>query len=257
VRIEDLDPPREQANAANRILQSLESHGLAWDHEVSYQSKRSEAYLEALDDLAAKGLSYRCTCSRKRLSTLHHTYDGYCRNIRHSESSRASIRLNIEAARKQPHSICVADRLQNSFTDQLCDDFIIHRKDGLFAYQLAVVVDDIAQGVSHIVRGIDLFEATGKQMLMTDILRGSVADYAHIPILTDINGLKLSKQNQSEAIDDQSPHINLVRALRYLQQSPPEELNHSTVQDIIQWGTTHWNINSLKGITQVTADTSA
>lgn len=254
VRVEDIDPPREQPGATRVILRCLEAHGLTWDGEVMYQSRRSEAYLAALDKLTSAELCYRCVCTRKRLSALDSIYDGHCRRQRHGASAPASIRLNIDAARHYlgaTKPIDIVDRVQDTTTDNLAEDFIIHRKDGLFAYQLAVVVDDIDQGVTHIVRGHDLFDSTGKQLFLGRILRGGAIDYAHIPVLTDTQGLKLSKQNRASAVDHRTAGANLVAALTHLKQSPPSLLTASSVTEIITWGIENWDIAKLKGETRV------
>lgn len=252
LRIEDIDPPREQAGASVAIVQTLAAHQLLWDGQILFQNSRSEAYRASLADIHARGLSYFCTCSRKRLASLAHRYDGHCRAQTSPPKQAASIKLNLaKTARYVDHSletIAVNDRIQGRHVLPLESegDFVIHRKDQLFAYQLAVVTDDIAQNITDIVRGIDLFDSLSKQVCLTKLLHGSDINYAHIPVLIDNQGLKLSKQNRAQAIADESARENLFLALRYLQQNPPAELAYESIQTIIDWGIQHWNIEKLK-----------
>lgn len=257
VRIEDIDPPREPAGAAAAILSCLEAHQLLWDGEVLYQSSRSEAYRASLATIADLGLAYYCTCTRKRLAELGMHYDGHCRTTICPPDEPASIKFNLEkAAQKLGYrldSIELNDRIQGRQRLPLASegDFVIHRKDQLFAYQLAVVVDDMAQGISDIVRGIDLFESVSKQICLTRILGGSAIRYAHIPVLVDKEGRKLSKQNHAEAVSIAKPQANLFLALRYLQQDPPAELAHESLQTQLDWGIRHWNINKLQQLREI------
>lgn len=254
LRIEDIDPPREQAGATQTIIRTLKSHGLDWDDEVIYQSQRSEHYLRALSKLRALGLTYYCTCTRKRLSTLGMTYDGHCRGVTTAPQTPASIRLNIDRAGVK--EVFVQDAIQESYCEQFEGegDFVIHRKDGLFAYQLAVVVDDIAQGITHIVRGNDLYDCTAKQVLLTKLLQGQKIDYAHIPVIVNMEGSKLSKQNHAKAVDDRDAPKNLFYALKLLQQAPPLALLEKSPSAIIEWGVAHWDMKPLMSITEIKAD---
>ena len=158
LRMEDIDPPREMAGADKLILSTLEQHGLHWDGAVLYQSTRHARYREVLDDLLARGQIYRCACTRARLISLHRVYDGYCRQ--HPPPADAACALRLQLPEK---SVVFDDRIQGVQVQHLAEagDCIIHRKDGLFAYQLAVVVDDIDQGVTDIVRGNDILPSTG------------------------------------------------------------------------------------------------
>ncbi len=250
VRIEDIDPPREQAGATDTILESLKQHGLHWDGDITHQSKRSQHYLTALKDLQEKQLSYRCDCTRKRLSNLSVAYDNHCRERNIGYQNPTSIRLNNELA-AQKLNLCtqqqIKDRIQPTITENLLGegDFVVHRKDGLFAYQLAVVVDDIEQGITDIVRGADLYDCSAKQQFLTQVLNAPSFSYAHIPVVCYPNGDKLSKQNHAPQIDNKSAQKNLNLALQYLQQSPPDELNKASTETILKWGIEHWNINAI------------
>lgn len=250
VRIEDIDPPREPPGTSDDILSTLISHGLIWDDEVCFQSKRSQRYLSALESLRSSGLLYYCTCTRKRLTSLDKAYDGHCRAANYDSSTPSSIRINLEQAHQHTgisHRINVKDGVQISTTEDLAEDgdFIVHRKDGLFAYQLAVVCDDIHQGITHIVRGCDLYSCTSKQIFLTRLMQGAEIQYCHIPVLCFANGNKLSKQNHAPGIDSSRAEKNLIDALTYLQQSPPAELAHASTEEILTWGAQHWDITKL------------
>lgn len=250
LRIEDIDPPREPAGASDAIQRSLTTHGLEWDEKVTFQSHHSERYTEALQDLRNTGLTYQCACTRKRLAKIAMSYDGNCRDLSHENATPASTRINIESACKKKaltSAICVTDKIQPSTHEDLSldGDFIIHRKDGLFAYQLAVVVDDIDQGITHVVRGCDLYDCTAKQIFLSQVLGGPPIKYAHIPVLCALDGNKLSKQNHAPGIDDKKASHNLFVALSHLLQSPPAELEQASIEEILRWSVQNWNLNKL------------
>lgn len=223
LRIEDIDPPREQPRAADSIKRTLEAHGLYWDGEVRYQSQRSEAYRECLRELQRLDLIYRCNCTRARLAPLNGRYDGHCRHHPPPAGEASALRLKVTdlppAFQHIGNRIEFEDRicgLQIESINEISGDFVIHRKDGLFAYQLAVVVDDIDQGVTDIVRGDDLLDTTARQIFLYRILSHTPPSYAHIPVIKDKHGNKLSKQNQAPAINNATPEDNLKRALTTL-----------------------------------------
>ncbi|HMU67206.1 MAG TPA: tRNA glutamyl-Q(34) synthetase GluQRS, partial [Cellvibrionaceae bacterium] len=234
-------PPREVPGAAESIVRSLERHGLVWDGPVLWQSQRSAHYEAVLEDLRRAGCIYLCSCTRKRLESLGHRYDGYCRH--HPASLPAAWRLKV------------AEDTQIEFTDRHLGqqvehlgaqgDFIIHRKDGLFAYALAVVVDDWQQGITHVVRGSDLLSATGNQIYLFNLLGAPAPRYAHIPVITNSSGLKLSKQNHAPALDAATPGRNLWRALWALGAKPPVELAEAAPSQVIDWGQQHWRLSQL------------
>ncbi len=251
LRIDDIDTTREVVGASNQILKSLQAHGMAWDDEVSFQNKNTQHYDDALEHLANLQLTYRCDCNRKRLSNLAGQYDGCCRDKNLSDQAPTSVRLNIDKSLallgKRSSKITFDDTIQGLFHEDLArgGDYIVHRKDGLFAYQLAVVVEDIRQGISHILRGVDLLETTAKHILLNELLEGSKAIFLHIPVITDEQGRKLSKQNHAPAINDDSCQKNLYEALCYLRQNPPIELESQSVKNIIDWGVEHWSTKRL------------
>lgn len=243
LRIEDVDPPREMPGADRLILDTLEQHGLHWDGDVLYQSGRHERYRALLADLQAQGKAYRCACSRARLAMLNHVYDGHCRNHPPPAGAPCALRLSLP-----DRVIAFHDRIQGPQQQSLtaCGDCIIHRKDGLFAYQLAVVVDDIDQSVTDIVRGSDILESTGRQLYLTELLGGPVARYAHIPLAMGHDGQKLSKQNHAPALDNERASENLYLALAALGQQPPASLCHESPEVILKWAITNWDIANIK-----------
>lgn len=242
LRIEDIDPPRETRGADQLILTALEQHGLLWDGEVLYQSTRSERYREVLADLQARGLVYRCACNRARLAALNHRYDGYCRQHPPPANTPCALRLTL------PEKIIgFDDRILGLQQQNLAEagDCIIHRKDGLFAYQLAVVVDDIDQGVTDVVRGSDILPATGVQIYLTELLGGSAPRYAHVPVLLGTDGKKLSKQNHAPAINNATASANLHQVLLWLGQKPPTDLINEAPAVILQWAVEHWALREI------------
>lgn len=258
VRMEDIDPPREQAGAAQQILTTLSRHGLHWDGDIMWQSQRGAVYEQALQRLARLELSYHCYCTRARLKTLNHTYDGHCRDKPRQENIPSALRINIERARslqpKLKHLALPEDQLQGRIAPnmQVSEDFIVKRKDGFYAYQLAVVVDDIAQNISHVVRGYDLFPCTHQQALLHCLLESEPPNTGHIAVLNDAAGQKLSKQNHAPALDDEQAVKNLVDALLYLQQSPPRSLYQSqSAAEVLQWALQHWSVEPLRGKTSI------
>ena len=237
VRMEDLDPPREIPGAADAILRTLEAYGFEWDGEVLYQSQRHEAYQAIIDHWFRQGLAYACTCSRKDLERYNGVYPGFCRNAGHSPDG-AAIRIRVPEL-----SYSFEDRVQGRFEQKLgqeVGDFIIRRRDGFYAYQLAVVMDDGAQGITDIVRGADLLDSTPRQLYLQELLGLRCPSYLHIPLLTQPDGHKLGKSYRSPPLEADQAGPLLLRALRALGQQPPGALAQSTVQDILKWGVSHW-----------------
>ena len=219
VRIEDLDVARTVPGAADRMLARLDALGFTWDGPVLWQSARTAAYEEALDRLRALGRVYPCACSRKEMadSTLNadgeRIYPGTCRNGLPEGRTPRSLRLGVGDA-----TIAFNDAIQGPQHQDLArtvGDFILRRADGLFAYQLAVVVDDAAQGVTHVVRGADLLGSTSRQILLQHLLGLPTPAYAHCPVAITATGEKLSKQTLAPAVDAGRGAAELLRALRF------------------------------------------
>ncbi len=261
VRMEDLDPPREQAGAASTILRSLEEHGLHWDGDVIYQSQRSQAYQACLDALLQAGLAYPCTCSRQDLASMGGTYNGRCRTHSPAPGQICSLRLKLydlpgrdDAEVIQFDDLIQGMQLQNLRTQ--AGDQILKRRDGFFAYQLAVVVDDIAQGITHIIRGSDLLEVTGRQLFFFKLLEAPLPQFGHVPLAIQANGQKLSKQNHAKAIEGKFASRNLWRGLEFLGQNPPAALADSSTHEVLDWGLHHWQRNSISGLSHLYPDES-
>lgn len=251
VRMEDIDPPREEPGAAQRILDALLAHGLNWDGEVLWQSRRSEAYLATLARLRAEDLLYPCNCTRRQLAASGGIYNGHCRR-RPPGGGPVALRLKLydlpgDYARL-PTEVVFTDLVQGEQRQDLARDVgdaVVRRKDGLFAYQLAVVVDDIASGITHIVRGSDLLEVTARQIRLFELLDAPVPAYAHVPVVTDSAGRKLSKQNHAPALDPDRAGENLWQALVFLGQNPPRTLRTAARGEILDWGVHHWRRHAL------------
>jgi glutamyl-Q tRNA(Asp) synthetase len=241
LRMEDLDAPRVVPGAADDILFTLDKLGLHWDGEIIWQSRRSDAYQAAVEMLRDKGLIFDCACSRKEiLASAPHpgeegpVYPGTCRpGLAAGRKPRA---LRIIVPDKQ---VCFTDGVFGPMQQVLSEavgDFVLHRADGMFAYQLAVVVDDAASGVNQVVRGADLLSSTPRQIFLHACLGNPVPEYIHLPLLTDQLGKKISKRHGAVGFE---PTVNssalIVRALALLGQVVPEKINESPLNEILEW----------------------
>lgn len=238
MRMEDLDPPREDPGAQAAILNALENYGFEWDGEMVRQSDRHDAYAQVLDRLFNQGLAYACTCSRKTLEPWHGIYPGFCRNAGHAREG-AAIRLRVPELEYH-----FEDRVQGEFRQHLgrdVGDFVIRRRDGLYAYQLAVVLDDAWQGVTDIVRGADLLDSTPRQLYLQELLGFPQPRYLHVPLITQPNGHKLGKSYRSPPLTDDEATPLLLRALRALGQNPLSELDEASPREVLSWGIRHWD----------------
>nr|WP_129953137.1 tRNA glutamyl-Q(34) synthetase GluQRS [Rahnella sp. RFA10(1/100)] len=242
VRIDDIDPPREIPGSADRILRTLERYGLEWEGEVVWQSKRHSAYREVLDGLYHQQKSYYCSCTRQRIAQIGGTYDGHCRDLKLSPEN-AAIRLH-QTLPVYGFDDDLQGHLQASH--QLAEeDFIIRRRDGLFAYNLAVVVDDHFQGVNHIVRGADLIEPTVRQISLYRHLGYPQPGYLHLPLAVNEDGDKLSKQNHAPALPAGDPRPVIIKALKFLGQTLPENWQDYPLPLLLRWATTHWTPSAI------------
>lgn len=247
VRMEDLDPPREQAGAADSILHSLEDHGLHWDQTVLYQSHRLDAYVEAVEHLRHRHLVYACDCTRQDLQAMGGIYNGRCRQRRVDAAAPHALRLKLYAETGE-ETCGFTDLIRGAQQQNLrteAGDPIIKRKDGLFAYQLAVVVDDIAQGITHVIRGADLLEVTARQIVLFRLLDADAPVYGHLPLALTPDGQKLSKQNLAPPLQSRYASNNLWQALVFLGQNPPLELNACKPDEILAWGYANWDQQKL------------
>jgi glutamyl-Q tRNA(Asp) synthetase len=252
LRIDDLDTPRNQASSAASILTTLETFGLQWDGEVYYQSQHLEAYSEHLAYLDKNGLTYRCVCSRKTLaeqalcdasSNKPSVYPGTCRNKLITETTPHAIRITVDT-----DVLTFTDGLQGTLNHKLLQedgDFILKRRDGIIAYQFAVVVDDYLQGVNHVVRGCDLLEETPKQIYLQQLLGFPTPAYLHVPVIVDQHGYKLSKQTLATAVDTKAPNLTLFDLLALLKKNPPDDLFGATVNEMLDWAIANWQLDVL------------
>lgn len=256
LRIEDIDPPREQAGAADAILAALEAYGFEWDGDTIFQSRSGSAHDAALADLLDRGLAYTCGCSRSDLAEqpggpLGPIYPGTCRTGCDAAETAVRVLTTNEVVR-------FSDYLQGEMSQRLeseSGDFVVRRKDGLVAYQLAVVVDDEMQGITEVVRGIDLIDSTPRQIWLQRLLGFRTPAYVHIPVITGPTGEKLSKATGARGIPMDQPGIALVRALEALRQAPPTALEGAPTDQIWQWAIDHWHIERLRGMREIEAST--
>ena len=242
VRIEDLDQPRCLPGAAAAILRTLDHHGLWWDGSVTYQSERKALYRTTLEQLRSAGHTFACTCSRSQLNDAA-VYPGICRDRVESPHAPHSIRLRVPA-----ESCELNDEIQGKHIARLdkdVGDFVIRRRDGIFAYQLAVVVDDVAQQITQVVRGADLFDNTPRQLLLFRLLGAVAPRYAHVPVLTDRLGHKLSKRTFASSVETHKASDNLRLVLALLGHEPPEILTHAEPRELLVWATAHWDLSRV------------
>ena len=250
VRVEDLDPPREITGSSTLILKQLRALGMDWDGDVLYQSTRLSAYESILEQLEDQKICFRCDCSRQRVSGLEGIYDGRCRSRRLTSAQGLAIRLKI-----RPETVRFTDTIQGDYAQNLeheVGDFILRRKDGLFAYQLAVVADDAEQGITHIVRGYDLLSSTPRQIYLQQLLGLPTPSYAHIPIIVNALGQKLSKQHFAEPIDLKNASSLLISALQFLGMTPPPSLTGAVPASLVTWGAEHWDIQRVPKLAKMT-----
>ena len=249
LRIEDVDAPRCSKAAADEILRVLEACGFAWDGEVIWQSKRTPAYEAALEKLKATGRVFPCACTRRELGDSAIApdgagiYPGTCRQGLAAGRTARAWRAAVGDAR-----IAFEDAIQGRIVSDLASeagDFIVRRADGLFAYQLAVVVDDAEAGISHVVRGADLLASTSRQILLQQCLGVPTPTYAHLPVAVNAAGEKLSKQTRAAPLDGRRPGPALFAALEFLGQQPPPGLAGASVQDLWNWAVTNWRLDHV------------
>lgn len=244
LRMEDLDTPRVVPGAADQILRDLEDLGLHWDGEIVWQSRRTAAYRAALERLQARQLVFDCACTRKEvLASAPHpgeegpVYPGTCR--RGLPAGRKPRALRIRVPQDQ---VCFVDGVFGPIDQVLSravGDFVLRRADGLFAYQLAVVVDDADSRVNQVVRGADLLSSTPRQIFLHAALGNPVPAYHHLPLATDARGAKLSKRHGN--IMEMSPGASLTSALTFLGQPVPHELHRAPPGDLLPWAVQHFD----------------
>ena len=250
VRMEDLDPPREMPGAASHILHTLEAFGFEWDGEVAYQSRRYALYEETLCRLQTAGLVYPCHCSRKdwqagaRRGADGFVYNGRCRHPGQRpapQGKQPAWRIRVPDRDIGFSDGIVGDYAQNLARD--IGDFVLLRADGYWAYQLAVVADDAEQGVTHIVRGQDLLVSTPRQIYLQQCLGVPTPQYAHLPLLTNAQGQKWSKQTLAPALDLNRREQLLRQVFRYLKL--PEAPETDRPAELLDWAVAHWDMGKV------------
>ncbi|MFQ6005162.1 MAG: tRNA glutamyl-Q(34) synthetase GluQRS [Woeseia sp.] len=254
VRVEDIDPPRQQEGAIGEILTALERYGFEWDGPVTFQSDNADRHRRVVADLQAAGNAYPCSCARRDLASarrgpLGSIYPGTCRDG--CKGDALAIRVRTSNA-----PVGFVDGLQGPQCQQLeseSGDFVIRRRDGLIAYHLAMVVDDFDDGMTEIVRGIDLLDSTPRQIYLQRLLDFQTPAYLHIPVAENADGQKLSKQTGAPAISLDRVNQTVVDALEALGQQPPADLAAGSLDDVWAWSIEHWNPGALVGRTAITA----
>ncbi len=246
LRIDDLDRAREQPGAVDEILRQLETLGLAWDGEVTYQSRRTERYRAALDELERRGLTYPCGCTRREIADSAlgpdgaRIYPGTCRAGLPPGKTMRAVRLRTDA-----ESIRFVDRIQGEIVQSIArevGDFVLWRADGMPAYQLAVVVDDADEGVTDVVRGADLLVSTPRQIALQRMLGFPTPRYAHVPVVLGPDGEKLSKQTGAAPVSAASHAAPLREALAFLGHRAPAELGE---RELLAWALREWNMERV------------
>jgi glutamyl-Q tRNA(Asp) synthetase len=251
LRIDDVDSLRSIPCAADGILRTLDRHGLHWDGEVVFQSRSLEAYRAALNELESTGLLYPCTCSRQDLVARarrdpHRAgYPGFCRNLGRDRREPHALRIKVDGG-----MVVFTDQQQGEFRQDLTNevgDFIVRRRDGIYAYHLATVIDDHQAGITEVMRGIDLLESTPRQIHLQRRLNLPTPAYRHVPVVVDAQGHKLSKQSGAVPVDDAHPSHTLFRLLNLLNQAPPNELRNAPPDEILRWAAGVWDVGKASG----------
>jgi len=247
--MEDLDTARVVPGCADRILRTIEAFGLTWDGPVEYQSRRGAHYARALQTLGTLGMTYECSCSRREREGAA-PYPGTCRQGP-ARPGPTATRFRVDDS-----IVSFEDRAQGVCTFRLSErgDVIVRRRDGVFAYQLAVVVDDALQGVTHVVRGADLLDSTPWQLALQRALDLPRPAYTHLPLLVEPGGAKLAKSRRSVALNPARTGRQLHTALRLLGQKPPATLEFESGPTVLAWACAHWRPERFRGVRQVPAE---
>ncbi len=250
IRIEDVDITRKVDGADADILKTLEAFGFEWHGKIIYQSEQTVHYEQALEQLISQSLIFPCLCSRKQLAKSNSAiYPGTCRNRQLPEKNEHALRLLSKDIAIKFNDAVMGRQSQN--IKRQCGDFVVRRRDGLFSYQLAVVVDDARQGISEIVRGADLLDSTPRQIYLQQLLKYSTPDYCHLPLAVNNSGNKISKSEGATKIDLQRKEQLLVSTLAFLGQNPAEDLAKSSINDIWSWAVEHWNVTLVPSKTHI------
>jgi glutamyl-Q tRNA(Asp) synthetase len=244
--MEDLDREREVPGCADQMLRTLEAHGFTWDGAVEYQSRRIAYYSEALAALAQRGLTFECSCTRRDLAG-EGGYPGTCRDgprLAGPTATRFRVDDGLIEFEDRAQGRCAFDLRERG-------DVVVRRRDGVFAYQLAVVVDDARQGVTDVVRGADLLDNTPWQIALQRALGLATPRYCHLPLIVEQQGGKLSKSRRSLALDPGDAGSQLYQALTIIRQAPPLKLELESPPVILAWATAHWSVEAFRGLKEV------
>jgi glutamyl-Q tRNA(Asp) synthetase len=267
LRMEDLDKPREVAGAADTILRQLEGFGFEWDEPLICQSQRSDIYQEYFDQLKQNGFVYSCTCSRKEIadSAIASGIEGVIylktcfkksQDLSTSENNASAGRMDTGLWRinvDDAQIISFNDAIQGTISQHLArdvGDFVLQRKDGFFAYQLAVVVDDALQNITHIIRGADLLDSTPRQIYLQQLLgfnqpNFTKLSYAHVPVAVNAQNEKLSKQTLAKPITPEAAPVLVFEVLQFLGQQPPPEIKNATLAETWRWAIANWQLENV------------
>ena len=250
IRMEDVDTTRKVEGSDKEILDTLEAFGFEWDEEIIYQSGQTEYYQIALEQLINQSSVFPCLCTRKQLSkTDGDIYPGTCRDRNLPEKNEHALRILAKNTTIEFDDIVMGKQSQN--IAQQCGDFVIKRRDGLFAYQLAVVVDDARQNITEIVRGSDLLDSTPRQIYLQQRLGYPTPDYCHLPLAVDAEGNKISKSEGATRIDIKNREKLICSVLDFLGQCPPADLSDSNINDIWSWAVRHWDVSHVSSTTHI------
>lgn len=256
MRIEDVDRARIQPGASDDILTTLDRYGLYWDGPVLYQSSRDDAYQAVLDLLLTRNQAYPCACSRGEAAAASDRdgrYPGLCRRGLAHPTESPAWRLRTQGYPPIP----AEDRVHGTYwqdVDAIVGDFVLKRRDGYWSYQLAVVVDDAFQGITDVVRGMDLYDNSPRQRLLQAILGLPMPTLLHLPLVVEHDGTKLSKSRRALPVDPADAPATLSRVLGWLGHPPPADLVAAPVAEQLAWAVGAWDPTRLEGLREVYAD---
>ena len=257
LRIDDIDPPRQDPAAIGLIQSSLAAHGLHWDGEVYFQSQQLDLYNETMSQLIAAGQTYYCQCTRKQIQAAGGIYPGTCRHanlvLKHSGTPYSHGQYSLRFRNPIQTQVSFKDEVMGAVsfpTEVSGEDFIIKRKDGLFAYHLTSVVDDMNMRITEVVRGADLLFPSACQLALFKALGHRAPKLMHLPVAVFSQGHKLSKQGRAKPLDDTQVSRNLYLALAFLGLPVHAALMHDTALNILHWGRQHWRVDKLYNKTE-------
>lgn len=241
--MEDIDEPRCIKGVDKDILTTLEAHGLYWEGDVIYQSQQHARYQAVLDDLLSQEKAYFCTCTRKQIKAMGGVYNGHCRTEPvHSTKQDCAVRLKVDTQLEAFDDVLMGKVMpSNSSTDLIAEDVVLKRRDGLFSYNLVVILDDVFQQVNHVIRGCDLIDVTPLQRAVYHTLGYSAPEYGHVPVAAVAPGRKLSKQNRAAPVKNETALDNLVRVMHFLGFSFPNGSEFGDIDSALKAAISMWD----------------